>query len=79
MAYASHPTSSVRASVFPQVFVVLRDRLASAREAIRIYRQKREVYLRTLRELRSYRPHELRDLRIQADDIEALAREQAGL
>ncbi len=42
------------------------------------YRAQREVYLRTLRELRSYRPHELDDLRVHTGDFEALARKQAG-
>ena len=56
----------------------LRQRLANARQAFATYRRQREIYLRTLHELQSYRPHELHDLRIQTDDIERLAREQAG-
>lgn len=56
----------------------LRVRVATIRNACSDYRQKREIYERTLRELRSYRPHELLDLGIQSGDIEGLAREQAG-
>ena len=42
------------------------------------HRRRRDVYLRTLRELQSYRPHELHDLRVQSADFEELARKQAG-
>jgi len=60
------------------VLEALRVGIEAAKESFRDYRRRREVYLRTLRELRAYRPHELADLRIQSDDIERLAREQAG-
>ncbi len=73
MAYVSthhHPVSAPS---------LLGSRLASVRAAFSTWRRKREVYLRTLRELQSYRPHELQDLRIQSGDIEELARQQAGL
>jgi hypothetical protein len=43
------------------------------------YRNKRAVYHRTLRELRSYRPNELHDLKIDPADFEIVARIQAGL
>jgi uncharacterized protein YjiS (DUF1127 family) len=56
----------------------LRARLAVSTGAFKTWRRKREIYLRTLRELQAYRPHELRDLRIQSDDFEELARKQAG-
>ena len=56
----------------------LMTRLASARTEFQIYRQKRAIYLRTLRELQAYKPHELHDLRIQSGDFEELARKQAG-
>ena len=56
----------------------LRARLFVATQAFKTWRRKREVYLRTLRELQSYRPHELHDLRIQTGDFEVLARQQAG-
>ena len=54
-------------------------KLAARKEAFITWRRKREIYLRTLRELQSYRPHELLDLRIQSGDFEELARKQAGL
>jgi uncharacterized protein YjiS (DUF1127 family) len=57
----------------------LRAGLAAFRTAFLNYRRKRAVYLRTLRELQSYQPHELQDLRIQPADFEELARRQAGL
>lgn len=60
------------------LFGALRVRFSAATEAFKSYRRKREIYLRTLRELQSYRPHELHDLRIQSGDFEALARQQAG-
>jgi uncharacterized protein YjiS (DUF1127 family) len=60
------------------VLGALRARLAGAVEAFKTYRRKRDIYLRTLRELQAYRPHELQDLRIQSGDFEALARQQAG-
>jgi ferric-dicitrate binding protein FerR (iron transport regulator) len=53
-------------------------RLTAARTAFQIYRHKRAIYLRTLRELRSYKPHELHDLKIHSGDFEELARKQAG-
>lgn len=56
----------------------LRARVANMRNAYADYREKREIYERTLRELRSYRPHELLDLGIQSGDIAELARKQAG-
>jgi uncharacterized protein YjiS (DUF1127 family) len=74
MAYV---TSSAPASSL-SIFGALRARLAAAKGSFAEYRRKREIYLRTLSELQSYRPHELQDLRIQADDIEELARRQAG-
>ena len=52
--------------------------LAGLLNSFRIYRQRRAIYLRTLRELQSYRPHELHDLRVQSADFEELARKQAG-
>jgi hypothetical protein len=74
MAYISsdHPVPSL------PIFGALKARLAASKEAYRTYRRKREIYLRTLRELQSYRPHELLDLRIQSGDFEELARKQAG-
>ena len=48
-------------------------------DAFNTYRRRRAVYLRTLRELQSYRPHELHDLRVQPGDFEELARKHAGL
>jgi hypothetical protein len=48
-------------------------------DAFSTYRRKRAVYLRTLQELESYRPHELQDLKVQSADFEELARRQAGL
>ena len=74
MAHISfdHPTASL------PLFGALRARLSAATQAFKTWRRKREVYLRTLRELQSYRPHELHDLRIQTGDFEALARQQAG-
>lgn len=56
----------------------MRDAFATYRERREIYRRKRAVYLRTLRELQSYRPHELSDLRIDPADFQAIARKQAG-
>jgi uncharacterized protein YjiS (DUF1127 family) len=56
----------------------LRERIATARESFATYRRKRAIYRRTLRELQSYRQHELIDLGIQSGDIETLARKQAG-
>ena len=53
-------------------------RLAAIRTAFETYRRKRSVYLRTLRELQSYRPRELNDLRIDPADFEAVARKAAG-
>jgi hypothetical protein len=73
MAYTASGSDEPRS-----ILGVLKTRLAGAKEHFATYRRKREIYLRTLSELRSYRPHELRDLRIQADDIEELARKQAG-
>ena len=74
MAYV---TSSAPAAS-PSLFGALSARLATAKEWFAEYRRKREIYLRTLQELRSYRPHELIDLGIQSGDIEELARKQAG-
>ena len=62
----------------PSLFGSLTARLATAKESFAEYRRKREIYLRTLQELRSYRQHELIDLGIQSGDIEELARKQAG-
>lgn len=62
----------------PPLFGSLRAGLAAFSAAVRTYRGQRQVYLRTLRELQSYAPHELQDLRIQPSDFEALARNQAG-
>lgn len=53
-------------------FSSLRDRLVE-------YRRRRSIYLRTLAELQSYRPHELLDLGIDPGEIDELARRQAGL
>jgi hypothetical protein len=71
MAYAGthHPTLPTGG---------LAARIAAWRRAHAAYREKRAIYLRTLRELQSYRPHELNDLRIHPADFERLAREQAG-
>jgi len=66
------------ASSSAPILEAVRAGIAAARASFRDYRRRREIYLRTLRELRAYRPHELADLRIQSDDIERLAREQAG-
>jgi hypothetical protein len=73
MAYISvdHPVSSPIAAI--------RARLGAAWEAYSAHRRKRAIYLRTLRELQSYRPHELHDLRLQGADFEELARQHAGL
>lgn len=57
---------------------VTRSRLSALVESWREYRRKRAIYLRTLEELNSYRPHELADLRIHTGDFEELARRQAG-
>jgi uncharacterized protein YjiS (DUF1127 family) len=57
---------------------VTRSRLFGLVEEWRAYRRKRAIYLRTLDELNSYRPHELADLRIHTGDFEELARQQAG-
>lgn len=73
MAYV---TSGVPAS--PSLFGSFTARLAAAKGSFAGYRSKREIYLRTLQELRSYRQHELIDLGIQSGDIEGLARKQAG-
>jgi hypothetical protein len=56
----------------------LREAFATYRRSRETYRRRRAVYLQTLKELRSYRPHELHELRIDSADIEALARQQAG-
>ena len=53
-------------------------RLAAWRSAYETYRAKRAIYLRTLRELRSYRPWEMHDLKIDPADFETVARKQAG-
>jgi hypothetical protein len=60
------------------IFGALRAKFAAAKDSFAEYRHKRAIYLRTLRELQSYRPHELADLRVQSGDVERLAREQAG-
>jgi len=74
MAYISsdHPAPSL------PILGALGARYAASKEAFKTWRRKREIYLRTMRELQSYRPHELLDLRIQSGDFEELARKQAG-
>ena len=62
----------------PAVIETLAAPLARLRTNFRDYRRKRAIYLRTLRELRSYQPHELNDLQIHASDFPELARKQAG-
>ncbi len=59
-------------------FAAIREALEGCRHAFTTYRGKRAVYLRTLRELQAYRPHELHDLRVQSADFEELARKQAA-
>jgi uncharacterized protein YjiS (DUF1127 family) len=75
MAYITAGNTSV---ANPSLVASLRERIATARESFATYRHKRAIYLRTLRELQSYRQHELIDLGIQSGDIETLARKQAG-
>lgn len=74
MAYLA--TDQINAS--PDTFGAIKAGLTGFREAFATYRRQRAIYLRTLRELQSYRPHELHDLRVQSADFEALARKQAG-
>jgi uncharacterized protein YjiS (DUF1127 family) len=74
MAYISLPNVASR----PALFSALRAKLAAARTEFQIYREKRAIYLRTLRELQSYRPHELHDLKIHPANFEEVARKQAG-
>jgi uncharacterized protein YjiS (DUF1127 family) len=62
----------------PSPLAAIRAGLAGFAQGIRTYRKQRAIYLRTLRELESYRPHELHDLRVQSADFEELARKQAG-
>ena len=71
----AHITSSYSR---PALFGTLLARFAAARTALQIHRSRRAIYLRTLRELQSYRPHELHDLKIHSSDFEELARKQAG-
>jgi hypothetical protein len=59
-------------------FAAIREALEGYRHAFMTYRRRRAIYLRTLRELQAYRPHELHDLRVQSADFEELARQQAG-
>ena len=73
MAYAASEEGG-RASGFMTAIAPL----ARLRGKFREYRRKRMIYQRTLRELRSYQPHELNDLKIHASDFAALARQQAG-
>lgn len=75
MAYVSSDQS---ASAPPSLGALLAG-FAAFRDGFAAYRRKRAVYLRTLGELQSYRPHELHDLRVQPSDFEELARRQAGL
>ena len=75
MAYAT----SEHAVASPSLLSALKARIAKLHNDYMTYRQKRAVYLRTLRELQSYRPHELHDLRVQTADFQELARRQAGL
>lgn len=63
----------------PHLLTALFERLSELPAVFYEYQRKREIYLRTMRELESYRPHELADLRIASSDIEAIARKQAGL
>jgi hypothetical protein len=56
----------------------LRAAFAAYRRARETYRKQRATYRQTLRELRSYRPRELHDLRIDPADFEAIARRHAG-
>ena len=62
----------------PAVVEALAAPLARLQKSLRDYRRKRAIYLRTLRELQSYQPHELTDLQIHASDFPELARKQAG-
>ena len=62
----------------PALFGALLARFTAARTALQIYRGRRAIYMRTLRELQSYKPHELHDLKIHSGDFEELARKQAG-
>jgi uncharacterized protein YjiS (DUF1127 family) len=63
----------------PHLLATLFARLADLPAFFYEHQRKRAVYRRTLDELATYRPHELRDLGITAGDVEAIARKQAGL
>jgi uncharacterized protein YjiS (DUF1127 family) len=52
--------------------------LADLREAFVTYRRKRAIYERTFRELQSYSRRDLLELGISPDQIDELARRQAG-
>ena len=67
-----------RSPASPSLMGALRAGFTGFGEAFKTYRRKRAIYVRTLRELQSYRPHELHDLKVQSADFEELARRQAG-
>ncbi len=76
---ASHDfTEVVIPTALNSRIAALRNAFASYRRTRAIYRQQRAIYFQTLRELQSYRPSEMHDLRIDPADFEAVARKQAG-
>ena len=66
-------------AVRPPLLSGLAIRLGALRDQIAANRRKREIYLRTLRELESYSLRELNDLKLDPADFKSVARQSAGL
>jgi len=78
MSVVTFQRSDVHRTGFSAWIEAVESAVGVYRDARAENRRRREVYKRTLRELESYRPHELHDLKIDPADFETLARQQAG-